>query len=76
MSSSDKTKQKLMETMRMSKADPGKKIGATDTKQTKMSQDEITIKDKEKNATPKKAVKGSEKLPADPYQTVRRVWPD
>ena len=76
MSSSDKTKQKLMETMRMTKADPGKKVGTADTKQTKTSQDDKTIKDKKKNTAPKKAVKDSEKLSVDPYQTARRVWPD
>lgn len=76
MSSSDKTKQKLMETMRMTKADPGKKVGAVDTKQIKTSQDDKTIKDKKKNTAPKKAVKDSEKLSVDPYQTARRVWPD
>jgi len=75
MSSSEKTKQKLMETMRMTKADPGKKVGAADTNQTKTSQDDKPIKDK-KSTAPKKAVKDSEKLSVDPYQTVRRVWPD
>jgi len=76
MSSSDKTKQKLMETMRMTKADSSKSTEKADTKQTKTSQDDKPIKDKKKNTAPKKAVKDSEKLSVDPYQTARRVWPD
>ena len=76
MSSSDKTKQKLMETMRMTKADSSKSTEKADTKQTKTSQDDKPIKDKKKSTAPKKAVKDSEKLSVDPYQTARRVWPD
>ena len=76
MSSSDKTKNKLMETMRMTKADPGKKVGAAETKKTKTSQDDKTIKDKKMNTAPKKEVKDRQKLSVDPYQTARRVWPD
>lgn len=76
MSSNEKTKNKLMETMRMTKADPGTKAVSADTKQTKTSQKDKLIKDKKKNTAPKKAEKDSEKLSADPYQTVRRVWPD
>lgn len=76
MSSSEKTKNKLMETMRMTKADPGKKVGDADKKQTNTSQDDKPIKDKKKNTAPKKAVKDRQKLSVDPYQTARRVWPD
>jgi len=76
MSSSEKTKQKLMETMRMTKADSSKATENVDTKQTKTSQDDKPIMKKNKSAAPKKVAKDSQKLSVDPYQTVRRVWPD
>ena len=76
MSSSDKTKQKLMETMRMTKADSSKAAEKVDTKQTKTSQEDKTIMKKNKSTAPKKAVKDRQKLSVDPYQTARRVWPD
>lgn len=76
MSSNEKTKNKLMETMRMTKADPGKKVAvaAADTKKTKTPQNDKPKTDK--NTAPKKVVKDKQKLSVDPYQTARRVWPD
>ena len=65
-----------METMRMTKADSSKSTENDDTKQTKSSQDDKKISNKKKSTVPKKAVKDSQKLSVDPYQTVRRVWPD
>ena len=76
MSSNDKTRNKLMETMRMTKADPGKKAESGDTKQAIAPQDDKPIKKKEKKTAAKKASKGSQKSSVDPYQTTRRVWPD
>ena len=75
MSSSDKTKQKLMETMRMTKSDSSKTETAG-TKQIKTSQDDKTIKDKKKNTAQKKVAKDSQKLSVNTYQAARRVWPD
>ncbi len=71
MSSNDKTRQKLMESMRMTKADSSTKTEATEVKpQTK--------------AAPKKAAKPAKKPAAkqaskpatDGYQSSQRVWPD
>ena len=76
MSNNEKTKNKLMETMRMTKSDPGKKVDAVDTKQSKAPADDIAIKQKQNKPIVKKAAKDTEKLSSDPYQTVNRVWPD
>ena len=75
MSSSDKTRQKLMETMRMTKAGSSKTIEDGDTKQPKTSPDDKPIMKKMNSTAPKKEEKKSQKS-VDPYQTVRRVWPD
>jgi len=76
MSSKDKTRNKLMETMRMTKGDPGNKVDAVDTKQTIAPQDDKPTKKKEKKTAIKKASEDSQKSSVDPYQTTRRVWPD
>lgn len=76
MSNNEKTKNKLMETMRMTKSDPGKKVDAVDTNQTKAPEDDKAIKKKQNKPTIKKAVNDTEILSVDPYQTSRRVWPD
>jgi len=76
MSSSDKTKNKLMETMRMTKSDPGKKVEAADKKQTKVAQAEKPAKKENKPAT-KNVAKDAQNKTADPYQVSRRrLWPD
>ena len=76
MSSNDKTRQKLMETMRMTKADSSKASDNVDTKKIKTSQDDQSIIKKNKNTAPKKPAKDSQKISVDPFQSVRRVWPD
>jgi len=76
MSSNDKTRNKLMETMRMTKADSSKRVDNSDMKQTKAPQEDKHIKNKEKKMPTKKVVTDSQKLSLDPYQAVRRVWPD
>lgn len=76
MSSSDKTKEKLMQTMRMTKADPGKKVDTVDAKQTNAPQNDKLISKHKMTTAPNKVVKESQKLSVDPYQTGRRVWPD
>ena len=69
MSNKDKTRNKLMETMRMTKADCTNKLNEVDEADT-------PIQKKKKKTTMKKVSKGTPKSSADPYQTVRRVWPD
>jgi len=77
MSNKEKTKNKLMETMRMTKSDPGKKVEpvAVASEQTKAPQDDKPAI-KEKMATVKKAVKDTQNSSAAPYMAARRVWPD
>lgn len=75
MSSNDKTRQKLMESMRKTKADANKTSPEakpeTKSKPTKLAS-------KKKNVTAKKeATRAISNLNADPYQSHRRrVWPD
>jgi len=76
MSNTDKAKQKLMESMRMTKDGSDKKNEIADTKQSNIPQDEMPIKKKKMNTVTKKTSKDTQKLSADPYQTARRVWPD
>jgi len=76
MSNNDKAKQKLMESMRMTKAGSDKKIVEVDTEKNTIPQDDNLSKNKKKNTTTKKAEKATHKLSQDPYQSVRRVWPD
>jgi len=76
MSSKDKTRSKLMETMRMTKADPGKKVDAAEKKQTTAPQESKPIKNKEKKTATKKASTPPQKSSVDPFQATRRVWPD
>lgn len=76
MSSNEKTKQKLMETMRMTKADSSKAAENVDTKQTKTSEDDKNVLKKNKSTSLKKGTKDNIKASVDPYQSVRRVWPD
>jgi len=76
MSSNEKTKQKLMETMRMTKADSSKAAENIDTKQAKTSEDDKNVLKKIKSTVLKKATNDNNKASVDPYQSVRRVWPD
>jgi hypothetical protein len=76
MSNNDKTKQKLMESMRMTKSGSDKKAEEADTNKDTTLQDDKPIKKEKKNTATKKAAKGTEKLSVDPYQSVERVWPD
>lgn len=76
MSNNEKTKNKLMETMRMTKADPGKKADSIESKPAKAPQANKPAA-KEKKATAKqKTVKASQKVSTDAFQSARRIWPD
>jgi len=76
MSNNDKTKQKLMESMRMTKEGSDKKIDDADAKQNIIPKDEKPVKKEKKQATTKKAATDTQKLSVDPFQPVSRVWPD
>jgi len=77
MSNKEKTKNKLMETMRMTKSDPGKKVEpvAVASEQIKAPQDDKPVV-KEKKATAKKSVKETQTSSVGSYMAARRVWPD
>jgi len=75
MSNKEKTKNKLMETMRMTKSDPGKKVDTVASEQVKAPQDEKPVII-EKKVTAKKAEKETRNSSADSYMAARRVWPD
>lgn len=72
MSSNDKAREKLMETMRTTKAGSEKKVDETGTE----PQVDKPVKQKKDPAVAKKAVKGSPKAAAAPFISSRRVWPD
>jgi hypothetical protein len=76
MSKSDKTRQKLMESMRRTKA--GSKTGNKD-KPAKSQTAGVTSTTKSTKKPPTKAKKKTVKTAAyqnDPYQYGQRVWPD
>jgi len=75
MSNKDKTKNKLMETMRMTKSDPGKKVDPVASEQVKVPQDDTPVL-KEKKAAVKQEVKEPHNSSVDSYMASRRVWPD
>jgi hypothetical protein len=80
MSSTDKTRQKLMESMRKTKAGSASKSDTTTTKSdTKASSSASQSKPAAKPAAAKRkpaARKPAPKSGGDPYQAGRRVWPD
>ena len=88
MNSTDKAKQQLMESMRITKAGSASKIEEVDPNQNATSQDDkpvlaankVAVKKrvavKKKVATTKKVSGGTQQTVVDPYQIVRRVWPD
>jgi len=71
MSDNDKTRNKLMESMRMTKSDPGKKPEATATKAPAESPAAKKAVEKKKPAAKKPA---AEKVKT--IQSSNRVWPD
>ena len=75
MSSNDKTRQKLMESMRKTKKGATKNIPAAES-ETKSKPAKATSK-KKNVSTKKEAAKAISKAKPDPYQSARRrVWPD
>jgi len=76
MSSTGKTKNKLLETMRMTKADSSTDPAEIEAKSDTKPEMRQTVKNKEKNTPIKKAGKETQKEFIDPYQSSQRVWPD
>jgi len=76
MSNNDKAKQKLMESMRLTKEAGSKKVGEADTTKNITPQDEKPVKPKKKSAATQKASKDIKKPAVASYQAARRVWPD
>lgn len=75
MSGNDKTREKLMESMRMTKADSAKKTEAVEPAQALKPQDDKPVQKTKKTAT-KKTTKNTQNTNVDPYQRGRRIWPD
>jgi len=77
MSSTDKTRQKLMESMRKTKAGSASKSDTTTTSESKASSaGQSKAAAKPAPAKRKPARKPVPKTGGDPYQAGRRVWPD
>ena len=76
MTTNDKTRQKLVESMRKTKAPTTKKSTAAASKNTKSTSDSNSHKKNVNKATKKSAVKDNAQLTADPYRSRGRIWPD
>ena len=78
MTTNDKTRQKLMDSMRKTKAPAN-----TDTKSTvavskasNSASDENSQTKNTSNAKKKTVVKDNKQVTVDPYQSKGRIWPD
>lgn len=76
MTSNDKKRQKLVESMRKTKANSSKNIEGVDTKQAIALEDNKPIIKKKKNATTNITGKDTQKFSVDSFRSARRVWPD
>lgn len=76
MSSNDKTRQKLMESMRRTKAGTDKKTVTAEEKGKSQSKSDKPEKAKARKTKKKAAVKVNAGANADPYQSGHRIWPD
>ena len=76
MSSNDKAKQKLMESMRMTKENSAKKIKETDKKKKINPQDNKAVVPQKTLTETRKASANTPNSAEDSYQSARRVWPD
>ena len=71
MTTNDKTRQKLVESMRKTKLPATKKSTATASMSTKNASDSNSPKKNATKASKKTAVKDN-----DPYRSRGRIWPD
>jgi len=74
MSTKDKTRQKLVDSMRRTKASAQEKSGTdtetTVTKNTPVPETKTPVRQPAESRTTQKQVQ------TDPYQSARRIWPD
>jgi len=76
MSNNDKTRKKLVESMRKTKAGSSKAAVEVDAKKSMEPKNDTLIKKKKKTVATKKVANDTQKISRDTYQTSRRVWPD
>lgn len=76
MNGNDKTRQKLMESMRKTKAGVGKNAVAAESKDRGHIKKGETVKAKTKKAQKRVSVKKDAQSTSDLYQSGRRIWPD
>ncbi len=80
MSDNDKTRQKLVDSMRRTKVSATKKAAPKASVETKKAPatkpTPAAKKAPVKKAPAKAAAKVTSKVAVDPYQSVRRIWPD
>jgi len=74
MSSTDKTREKLMESMRMTKSEPANKVEVADTNVA--SKTEAAKPEVKKPATKKKETKKTAAKSKDISFPSQRIWPD
>lgn len=75
MTSNDKTRQKLVDSMRMTKGAANKKTAASGPKVTTKTPDERRHVKVNKNIN-RTADKTVQEVVVDPYQSKGRIWPD
>jgi len=83
MTTADKTKQKLLDSMRKSKSGAARKPAAADTRAMTTQKATARRAPAKKAAAPKRPAPAETVMPAitrqtseDPYQSQGRVWPD
>ena len=79
MSNNDKAKNKLMESMRMTKEGSDKKVEEVNTQQDLKPQEDKPAKQDKKKPAVKKAVKvaaNTQDKTTTSFQAAQRVWPD
>ena len=76
MSSNDKTRQKLMESMRKTKAGTAKKTSEETKNANSQPREEKPVAKKEKAVSRKKDKKQAPVNTVNLYQCGRRIWPD
>jgi hypothetical protein len=75
MTANDKTGQKLVDSMRKSKAAAADKAGATQTASQQSQKKKSPAQTRKKTATQRGSVRSANQG-GDPYQSGRRIWPD
>jgi len=76
MSTNDKAKEKLMASMRMTKAGTDANSEKTETKASPAPQESKPAKKKKESAPAKQVAKDTKSSPATYIEPSRRIWPD